>query len=83
MWVVVNNPAIGIDFGTSNSIVGYADRSSYSLVRFEGDNPNIPSAIFFDLDDGTVLFGRSAAQRHIDGHRGRFMRSMKASWAVP
>ena len=74
----MNNPAIGIDFGTSNSTVGYADRSSYSLVRFEGDNPNIPSAIFFDLDDGTVLFGRSAAQRHIDGHRGRFMRSMKS-----
>ena len=70
MGVVVNNPAIGIDFGTSNSTVGYADRGSYSLVHFEGNNPNIPSAIFFDLDDGAVLFGRSAAQRHIDGHPG-------------
>lgn len=78
MGVVVNNPAIGIDFGTSNSTVGYSGQGSYSLVRFEGDNPNIPSAIFFDLDDGTVLFGRSAAQSHIDGHRGRFMRSMKS-----
>ena len=78
MGVVVNNPAIGIDFGTSNSTVGYSGQGSYSLVRFEGDNPNIPSAIFFDLDDGAVLFGRAAAQRHIDGHRGRFMRSMKS-----
>src|SRR4051812_9083892 len=83
MGVVVSHPAIGIDFGTSNSTVGYANQGSYSLVRFEGDYPNIPSAIFFDLDDGAVLFGRAAAQRHVDGHRGRFMRSMKSVLGSP
>ena len=74
----MNSPAIGIDFGTSTLRSGMPTGAATPWFASRETIPTYPSAIFFDLDDGTVLFGRSAAQRHIDGHRGRFMRSMKS-----
>lgn len=43
-------PIIGIDFGTSNSTVGYPTELGPQLVKIDGDNFNIPSAIFYNLE---------------------------------
>ena len=67
----------GIDFGTSNSTVGIARDAGYHLVPLEGESLNIPSALFFDFDDGDIIFGRKALQHYSHGHHGRLMRAMK------
>lgn len=74
----MGQPAFGIDFGTSNSTVGLARVGSAALIALEGDNLNIPSAVFFDADGGRAHFGRAAVQRYVEEHGGRFMRSMKS-----
>ncbi len=68
----------GIDFGTSNSAVGLNGADGVELVAFEGDNPNIPSTIFFDFDEGCTRFGRTAMRHYAEGANGRLMRSMKS-----
>jgi hypothetical chaperone protein len=71
-------PAFGIDFGTSNSTVGMKRAGAASLIPLEGENLNIPSAVFFDAEGGRAHFGRAAVERYVDEHGGRFMRAMKS-----
>ncbi len=70
--------AFGIDFGTSNSTVGMKRARGAALIPLEGENLNIPSAVFFDAESGRSHFGRAAVQRYVDEHGGRFMRAMKS-----
>jgi hypothetical chaperone protein len=70
--------AFGIDFGTSNSTVGIKLAGAAALIPLEGDNLNIPSAVFFDAEGGRAHFGRAAVERYVEEHGGRFMRSMKS-----
>ena len=42
---------LGVDFGTSNSTVGVADRAGARLVGLESGQSMLPSAIFFPFDD--------------------------------
>lgn len=68
----------GIDFGTSNSAVSAGRDSAPKLVSLEGGGSTIPSAIFFNLDEKRVVYGRAALSEYLDGYRGRLMRSLKS-----
>jgi hypothetical chaperone protein len=72
-----------IDFGTSNSAVavpasGSTEAEAVSLVEVEAHQRTIPTAVFFNTEDGSREFGRAAMASYIDGREGRLMRSMKS-----
>ncbi len=72
------NKFCGLDFGTSNSTVGLKTSSGFELASLEGNNPIIPSAIFFDREHGGKLFGKKGIERYIEGQEGRLMLSVKS-----
>lgn len=69
-----------IDFGTSNSAVALprADGAGMLLAPVEGQQQTLPTAIFFNHDEGVREYGRTALASYIDGFDGRLMRSMKS-----
>jgi hypothetical chaperone protein len=69
----------GIDFGTSNSTVALADDQKAWLMPVEGDEVNIPSAVFWQTDGSPSTFGRAAIADYIEGEDGRLMRSLKST----
>ncbi|SEA34956.1 hypothetical chaperone protein [Variovorax sp. YR216] len=72
-------PAIGIDFGTSNSAVAFvADDGLARALPLEGTATAIPTAIFFNAEDRTTHFGREAIAQYLAGIEGRLMRSLKS-----
>ena len=72
-------PAVGIDFGTSNSAVAAAQPDgSGRLLPIEGEHTTLPTALFFQDEDRLTLFGRAAMQRYLTGEEGRLMRSLKS-----
>lgn len=71
--------ALGIDFGTSNSAVSYAGPDGLArLVPLEGDAFALPTAVFFNAEDGSTRFGREAIALYLAGVEGRLMRSLKS-----
>jgi hypothetical chaperone protein len=75
--------ACGVDFGTSNSTVGWAgprqpgcDRSV--LLALEDGKATLPSVVFFNADDDEVSYGRAALAGYLAGYEGRLMRSLKS-----
>jgi len=68
----------GIDFGTSNSTVGVIRDGRARLVVLEGGQPTLPSAVFFNFEDGYTYFGRRAISDYTDSIEGRLMRSLKS-----
>ncbi|AZO20054.1 Hsp70 family protein [Mesorhizobium sp. M1E.F.Ca.ET.045.02.1.1] len=68
----------GIDFGTSNSTVGVIRDGRARLVALEGEQPTLPSAVFFNFEDGHTYFGRRAIADYTDSVEGRLMRSLKS-----
>ncbi|RAZ87418.1 Hsp70 family protein [Mesorhizobium hawassense] len=68
----------GIDFGTSNSTVGVIRNGRARLVALEGEQPTLPSAVFFNFEDGYTYFGRRAISDYTDSIEGRLMRSLKS-----
>jgi len=55
--------AIGIDLGTTNSLVAFVDqRNRPQVVAVEGERPLLPSAVHYGAD-GTVEVGAAARQR--------------------
>lgn len=68
----------GIDFGTSNSTVGVIRNGQARLVALEGEQPTLPSAVFFNFEDGYTYFGRRAISDYTDSIEGRLMRSLKS-----
>ena len=68
----------GIDFGTSNSTVGIIDNGAARLVPVEGDAVTIPSAVFFNFEDGFTYFGRRAIEDYTLNSEGRLMRALKS-----
>ncbi|PBB89476.1 heat-shock protein [Mesorhizobium sp. WSM3864] len=73
------HPAFGgIDFGTSNSTVGVIRHGRAQLVALEGEQPTLPSAVFFNFEDGHTYFGRRAIADYTDSVEGRLMRSLKS-----
>jgi hypothetical chaperone protein len=70
-----------IDFGTSNSAVAIPDplrADVLRLVMLEDNQPTMPTAVFYDSEDGSRAYGRAAIKAYVDGHEGRLMRSLKS-----
>lgn len=72
------NKILAIDFGTSNSTVGYPTAAGPVLVAVEGEHVTIPSAIFFNLEDECVQFGRDAIEAYTHHYEGRLLRALKS-----
>jgi hypothetical chaperone protein len=68
----------GLDFGTSNSTLGFSTGGRYVLCPLEGGSVTLPSSIFFDYEDRTVRFGRDGIRAYIDGTEGRLLRALKS-----
>ncbi|KVD70159.1 heat-shock protein [Burkholderia sp. ABCPW 14] len=75
-----------IDFGTSNSAVALprdGGAPGMRLAPVEGEHLTLPTAIFFNTDEGAREYGRSALASYVDGFDGRLMRSMKSILGSP
>ena len=70
--------AAGIDFGTSNSSVGFLPNGIPTLVDFGGDGCSVPSAIFYPSESGQVSFGKQAVSHYAQDVDGRLLRSLKS-----
>ncbi|MCP5310609.1 Hsp70 family protein [Cognatazoarcus halotolerans] len=70
--------ACGIDFGTSNSTVGWLRPGAPALLPLEDGKPTLPSAVFFNADEDTTCFGRAALDEYLEGYEGRLMRALKS-----
>lgn len=70
--------ACGIDFGTSNSTVGWLRPQQATLLPLEDGKPTLPSVVFFNAEEDSVRFGRAGLQDYLDGYEGRLMRSLKS-----
>ena len=70
--------ACGIDFGTSNSTVGWLRPAAPTLLLLEDDKPTLPSAVFFNADESSTHFGRDALAQYLEGYDGRLMRALKS-----
>ncbi|OVZ61759.1 heat-shock protein [Pigmentiphaga sp. NML080357] len=76
--------ACGVDFGTSNSTVGWCRPHAASpLLQLEAGKPTLPSAVFFHAEDSEVSFGRAAVQDYLEGYDGRLMRALKSLLGTP
>lgn len=70
--------ACGVDFGTSNSTVGWHQPGKPALLALEEGKVTLPSVVFFDVEDDQVTYGRAALGNYLAGYEGRLMRSMKS-----
>lgn len=70
--------ACGVDFGTSNSTVGWHRPGQAALLPLEDGKVTLPSVIFFHAEDIHASYGRAALADYLSGHEGRLMRSLKS-----
>ncbi|MEE3633593.1 Hsp70 family protein [Pseudomonas sp. AL 58] len=70
--------ACGIDFGTSNSTVGWHRPGVESLIALEDGKITLPSVVFFNLEERRPAYGRLALHEYLEGYEGRLMRSLKS-----
>ena len=70
--------ACGVDFGTSNSTVGWSRPGRSALLVLEEGKPTLPSVVFFNAEEDAVYFGRAALANYLAGNEGRLMRSLKS-----
>jgi hypothetical chaperone protein len=70
--------AVGIDFGTSNSTVGWQRPGQSALLPLEDGKATLPSVVFFHAEDGQSRYGRAALADYLSGDEGRLMRSLKS-----
>jgi hypothetical chaperone protein len=75
--------ACGVDFGTSNSTVGWVRPGEPVLLALEDGKPTLPSVVFFNADDDQVRYGRAALADYLEGYDGRLMRSLKSLLGTP
>lgn len=68
----------GLDFGTSNSVVGHADEGRVRLLQLEPGERTLPSALFFDEELSETVIGTEAVERYLSGVEGRLMRALKS-----
>ena len=78
MITTMHSGACGLDFGTSNSTVGWHRPGQSALLALEDGKLTLPSAVFFHVDDLHASYGRAALKDYLDGHEGRLMRSLKS-----
>lgn len=70
--------ACGVDFGTSNSTVGWSRPGQSALLQLEDGKVTLPSVVFFNADEEQVYYGRAALANYLEGYEGRLMRSLKS-----
>jgi hypothetical chaperone protein len=70
--------AVGIDFGTSNSTVGWLRPGAETLIALEDDKITLPSVVFFNMEERRPVYGRLALHEYLEGYEGRLMRSLKS-----
>ncbi|NRR30498.1 Hsp70 family protein [Oxalobacteraceae bacterium] len=70
--------ACGVDFGTSNSTVGWVRPGHPVMLGLEDGKTTLPSVVFFNAEDEEVSFGRAALAEYLAGYEGRLMRSLKS-----
>ena len=70
--------ACGIDFGTSNSTVGWHRPGVDSLIALEDGKITLPSVVFFNIEERRPAYGRLALHEYLEGYEGRLMRSLKS-----
>jgi hypothetical chaperone protein len=70
--------ACGIDFGTSNSTVGWSPQGKTALLPLEDEKITLPSVVFFNAEEEVMRFGRAALSEYLMGYEGRLMRSLKS-----
>ncbi|QGZ37702.1 putative chaperone protein [Pseudoduganella flava] len=75
--------ACGVDFGTSNSTVGWVAPGRPVMLPLEDGKATLPSVVFFNADDDEVTFGRAALADYLAGYEGRLMRSLKSLLGTP
>jgi hypothetical chaperone protein len=78
MWRIEMTNACGVDFGTSNSTVGWSRPGQSALLQLEEGKVTLPSVVFFNAEDDVVSFGRAALTAYLAGYEGRLMRSLKS-----
>jgi hypothetical chaperone protein len=75
---------LGIDFGTSNSAIAWRPaQGKAQLIPLEGDALAMPTAVFYDAEEGSAHFGREAITHYLEGTEGRLMRSLKSLLGSP
>lgn len=67
-----------IDFGTSNSAVYVGVGAQGSLASLDRGRDTMPTAVFFNGEEQTVVFGREAVEQYQSGYGGRLMRALKS-----
>ncbi|MDR0279404.1 MAG: Hsp70 family protein [Paucimonas sp.] len=70
--------ACGIDFGTSNSTVGWHRPGEETLIVLEDGKITLPSVVFFNIEERRPVYGRLALSEYLEGYEGRLMRSLKS-----
>ena len=75
---------LGIDFGTSNSAIAWATPQGVAqLIPLEGEALAMPTAVFYNAEEGSTHFGREAITHYLEGTEGRLMRSLKSLLGSP
>ena len=75
---------LGIDFGTSNSAIAWADKLGAARhLPLEGQASAMPTAVFYNSEDLSTHFGRDAVAQYLGGTPGRLMRSLKSLLGSP
>lgn len=70
---------LGLDFGTSNSAMAFVGADGAArAVPLEGEEPTLPTAVFFNAEERSIHFGREAIALYLTGVDGRLMRSLKS-----
>lgn len=75
--------ALGIDFGTSNSTVGWCRPDVEPLIALEDEKITLPSVVFFNTEERRPAYGRQALHEYLEGYEGRLMRSLKSLLGSP
>jgi Fe-S protein assembly chaperone HscA len=57
---------VGIDLGTTNSLVAYADERGPRIIAGEDGENLVPSVVRVDLETGEVIVGREARARAVE-----------------
>jgi len=78
MTIALPARACGIDFGTSNSTVGWLRPDQQPLIALEDDKFTLPSVVFFNLEERRPVYGRLALHEYLEGYEGRLLRSLKS-----
>ncbi|WP_035384700.1 Hsp70 family protein [Ferriphaselus sp. R-1] len=78
MFLAAPARACGIDFGTSNSTVGWLRPNHPPLLALEDGHATLPSVIFFNVEENSTSVGRAALNEYLAGYEGRLMRALKS-----